>query len=700
MKISKTYLVLASLGLFFYFFLNFIENKELLNKIPLGDIRNLIGSLSSISLDNNKENKVSEEAVNGILAKENKEAVSDYFFYVKFNPLEKSIEVKERIVWRNNTNRAANELFFHLYPNAYKSFNTIFMKGKYQIDDAETKKEFLEKYSTEIKFSSILVNRKESKLNYSKREAAHVDDNTVGYITLDKPCSGGDSIQIDFEYKLKIPEALGRFGHSANQNLYFISQWFPKLGVYNEEDGWICSPFYQFTEFFADFSNYEIILEHPVEFSIASSGIPIETLKVTSDIVKTRLVQKNIIDFAFAALKEFEVLTDTFQRKDGSSVKILSYYQPHHDKYKERGVNALKFAMRFAEQNFGRYNYSTITMIDVPKNSGTIASMEYPALFTYKTNYFSFAKSFELEEVIIHEFLHQYFYAVVANNEVYEAWLDEGIVNYLTTKVLEQNYKEKTSYFNLFGYYPVRGLLLLEIADIPVIYTLSNAKIPFIAECLTGYYRYPDFGSISDSSFLLLNQKVYNSVTYSKSEILFHTIERYLGREEFFNLLKIYYDNYAFKHPTGEDFWNIILKNSSKDLSSIYQSFYKDVSITDYKISDVLIFDKYVEVFVQKIGTAEFPTEVMLYTNKGTFTKMWDAKDQVKKIVFNIVDEAGNTPEEIIGAEIDPLRKNLFDVNFANNSKLVNLQVSGALSIALRWFFWVQNLLMISGGLV
>jgi len=70
----------------------------------------------------------------------------------------------------------------------------------------------------------------------------------------------------------------------------------------------------------------------------------------------------------------------------------------------------------------------------------------------------------------------------------------------------------------------------------------------------------------------------------------------------------------------------------------------------------------------------------------------WSGEERVKILKFK-------THDFPISAEIDPERKNPFDINYANNSMTVELQIMGSLSISLKWFFWMQNFLMIMGGL-
>ena len=598
------------------------------------------------------------------------------------NVEKKLLKASQIITWRNPSNIPTSELYFHLYPNAFSNNRTEFLMGR----------KIPENSLSHISINKVTVNNQQKVLRYTKGNTGNRFDSTVAKLSLDEPLGQNDSVQITFDYEVKIPKALSRFGYDANEIFFFLAQWYPKLGVF-ENGKWVCEPYYPFTEFYSDFSNYSLEITIPNDFILASSGEVISN-KVEAKNTTYKVVQNNIHDFAWLAAKDVLDFTDKIKRKDQSEVEVHYVIQNSNEDAKERIKTAVQNAFVYFDKNIGRYPYKTLTVIDAPTKAGMISAMEYPALFTFSKNYFSPDFTKDLEEVILHEFSHQYFYGLLANNETSEAWLDEGFAEYVSQKILQKKYGQRFASFKLFGYLPVTGMELLAIERIPFIYTLTEIPKPFEADLMATYYPYATFGSLNDTSYKLLNRRVYQSVSYAKGALFLFTLEKYLGEQKLLFILRQYFNQYKLKHPKAIDFFSVLRKYSHQDVEWIITSFYENAYTCDYRILDINVFpERHVaEVIIVRDGEAVVPLEIELHTDKDTLKTFWNGKEKIKKITFN-------TKHKVLSAEIDPNRKNIFDLNFANNSYTVETLYSGSLSISLRWFFWVQNLLMIFGGL-
>jgi hypothetical protein len=402
--------------------------------------------------------------------------------------------------------------------------------------------------------------------------------------------------------------------------------------------------------------------------------------------------QAGVHDFVWLATDEIIFKQEKYFRDDGTEILIKTYLQPEREGYYNRYVNAVKYSLNFLEKYVGKYPYQTISIVDVPRTSKS-GGMEYPTFFTVGAELFSPVQTHWPENLVVHEFTHQYFYGILANNEVYEAWLDEGFTTYFTTKIMKEYYGRALHTFKMARYIPIYGFNFLSYNEIPIIYTLGEIEMGEGARSLTPFYYNINTGSLADTSYLLPNRLSYSVNSYSKPELMLLSLERYLGFNEMMKIMSAYFSAYKFKHPTAKDFIEIVQQNTDEDISWFFNNFYERSPVFDYEIKSInRVSDYEYEVFITRNGDGIFRNEIALYTDQDTLFQYWNDKESWKKFRFV-------TSNNVIGAEIDPHRNNLLDINFANNSHSIDPQYWGSLSLITRWFFWIQNALMILGSI-
>jgi aminopeptidase N len=118
------------------------------------------------------------------------------------------------------------------------------------------------------------------------------------------------------------------------------------------------------------------------------------------------------------------------------SVRLL--LQPEHEHLADRHFAAAFNSLRYFGLWFGPYPYETLTLVDPAHNAGATGGMEYPTLITLGTSVVSPRATQSPEGVLSHEFAHQYWYGLLANDETAEAWLDEGFTSYTETLAREK----------------------------------------------------------------------------------------------------------------------------------------------------------------------------------------------------------------------------------------------------------------------
>ncbi|MEA2006172.1 MAG: M1 family metallopeptidase, partial [Acidobacteriota bacterium] len=409
---------------------------------------------------------------NTIIAEEREPSLC-YQIWVELDDQDKMLYGKEEIVWVNKSQDEVQDMWFHLYYNAFKNEKSAVI---------EESKESIKQFGIKVKdgewgwidvTSIYLADGRDLTPTMefvTQDEPIHPDDQTVMRVIFPEPVMPGEEVHIFLDFQSKIPRTILRSGYYKDS--YFIAQWFPKPGVYEEGKGWNCHAYHLNSEFFADFANFTVHITVPEKFVVGASGKQIKA-NPDKESGKTTYTyyQKNIHDFAWTADPDFikierdfiadeEITNKEYQevarmlqlpldKVKLPDVKMILLINPEHKDQIERHFNALKAALKYYGLWYGPYPYETVTMVDPPFRTRS-GGMEYPTLFTAGTSVLTSKDVLSPEGVIIHEFGHGYWYGLCANNEFEEAWLDEGINTYSTGKVIAKAYGQGTvpSYFN------------------------------------------------------------------------------------------------------------------------------------------------------------------------------------------------------------------------------------------------------------
>jgi hypothetical protein len=293
------------------------------------------------------------------------------------------------------------------------------------------------------------------------------------------------------------------------------------------------------------------------------------------------------------------------------------------------------------------------------------------------------------EDVVVHEFGHQYWYGMVATNEFEEAWLDEGINTYTEGEIMDALYGGDTSALAF------RFLTLNEIED-----QRAGIVVP-------GYLSWPDTDPITRFGWRFYNDAAYGSVTYSKTSLLLRTLEKVIGEDTVRRALHAYFMRYRFTHPTGEDFLKTVEEVSGTDLRWYFNQAVYGTNILDYEIldagSDPLNPDKPKQpssksspdmyrttVAVHRKGDFIFPVDVAIKFDDGkSLIEHWDGRDRWVRYTYD-------RPAQLVSAEIDPEHKAPLDLNLFNNSYRVDEDKRAIRKLSNIWTFvseWLGQLL-------
>ena len=386
-------------------------------------------------------------------------------------------------------------------------------------------------------------------------------------------------------------------------------------------------------------------------------------------------------------------------------VEVILLMQPEHMPQVERHFNAAMLAIKWFGLWYGRYPHQTITIVDPASGAEGSGGMEYPTFITAGTsprfNNWPFNGVRLPEEVVVHEFGHQYFQGMLANNEFEEAWLDEGINWYATGRTMERGFGRDATMVSFLGW-QVGERDYLRVAIAP------DIKFTAIRQ---PSWTYPDDWS-------------YNVNSYVRPELMLRTIEHLAGTEALARVMRTYAERWRYKHPSTQDFYAVANEISGRDLRAVMTQFVDRGDIVDYEVggatselamptsgfvdgpkgrtfvseedADAAQAEKehpdyYTRVIVRRRGDAILPVVVAFkFEDKAVERQTWDGVSRWHAFTFR-------RPERLEWVDVDPDRHHELDVDWLNNARRIEPDQRAAVRLTSRWTFVLQQALAMLG---
>jgi hypothetical protein len=397
-------------------------------------------------------------------------------------------------------------------------------------------------------------------------------------------------------------------------------------------------------------------------------------------------------DFVFFASDNIIHRDEDYRSNEGKTIRIELFVQPENEKMIRNYFETAESSLNFLSSNIGRYPYEKIVIVDVPRTSRS-EDLAYPELLTIKSPLFSPGYIIDSDFIIAKGISKQYFYSVLASDRMKEAWISNGISAYLANRILKGSKKQIPIYFKLASYYPIKGMKFLSYREIPLVYSLGDHYKYLYSDALEKYYGNVYIGKISDVSSNLPNAGIYKINSLYKPMLMFLILDRYLGGDTLLTSLSTIYSEYLFTHIDGDQLVAALIESNEKDLTWFFDNILYKSKIFDHYIENIVpLPDNRYSVTVARKGDGIFDVDVVLYTDKDTLRERWLGKERWKSLIFE-------TSNRVIGAEVDPGRVNLLDLNYSNNSKMLEADHWQPLALAVKWFFWMQNALMVLGSI-
>lgn len=311
-----------------------------------------------------------------------------------------------------------------------------------------------------------------------------------------------------------------------------VGQWFPKIGVLEEEGGWQAHTFTLNDEFYSDFGDYDVTLDVASNQVVGASGYLVEELPGDEGRKTLHYRAQMVHDFAWVASPHYLVHTASH---DG--IRIRQLILKEHAADASAHLEIQKATLDSMQKRYGPYPWSTITIVHVPEDAEGAGGMEYPTLYTTSDIApMPLIPKWILEERLsglfttVHEFGHQYFQGLFASNESKQPWLDEGMNSYSNMQVYEDTFGDDAPMVVLLGH-------KLTINDTVRLSLASASTLDPIDQPASAFRE--DIGS-------------YGAIVYQKTAGVMRTLRGLLGPERFDECIADYAARARFRHPTGD----------------------------------------------------------------------------------------------------------------------------------------------------
>lgn len=517
------------------------------------------------------------------------------------------------------------------------------------------------RYSGDV-YGGYLITNLQSEVS-GKTSSEHTITDTRMQVMLAKPLeANGGQATISMNFKFKIPElGMDRMGRLERKDgtVYSLAQWYPKVAVFDDVNGWNILPYLGAGEFYLEYGNFDYKITAPYDHIVVGSGKLMNPKEVLTETQIKRLEKAAGSDETVFILKPEEVgksssrptkegtLTWHFQMEDTRDVAFASSKSFIWDAAKinlpsgnkcmaqsvyskesmgeeawGRSTEYTKASIEFYSKTYFEYPYSNA--INVASHVG---GMEYPGIVFCGWK----AKGAGLWGVTDHEFGHIWFPMLVGSNERKFAWMDEGFnsfINHYSTQNF--NNGEYASRINMNGI---------------VNYMTSKEREPI--------NTYPD----------LVNLRHLGYTGYYKPAMGMILLREYiLGPERFDRAFKSYIDTWVYKHPQPSDFFNHMENVAGEELSWFWKGWFYSNDKIDIAVDGVKSTENGYILSVSNQGKLPLPVVLEVsYTDGSAETltlpvEIWmrnDAWDHllktdktVKKVLFDpqeIVPDADRT---------------------------------------------------------
>jgi hypothetical protein len=435
-----------------------------------------------------------------------------YELTASLDPARKRVQGAARITFTNTSERPLEALLFHLYLNAFRDEHSVFMRESGGVMRGQRAHG-----SGGIDLQSLVLAGRDV-LARAERELVP-GDFTQLRLPLEQPLAPGERIVIELRFVSRLPPVFARSGYAGD--FFVVGQWYPKLAKLEPSGAFVSFPYHALGEFYADFADYTLDVDAPSDFGLLATGT-LQDERQLGARTSRRFRAEAVHDLSFAAGRDHRLDVESV---DGVLVRYLS--PPGYEEAWSEHAEVVRAGLRHFGRMFGAYPYATLSVVLPPRGAEGAAGMEYPTLFVTGGSWRPIPGLPSLGGAIVsaHELAHQWFYGLLASDELHHPVLDEGLTEWATLDLMRALYGAR------------EGALGLSIDRFEVERALTARASSVGAGGAANDYEAGE----------------YATSMYSRAASVFESIRRAHGRPRFERTLALYTRRHRFGHPTPDD---------------------------------------------------------------------------------------------------------------------------------------------------
>jgi hypothetical protein len=378
---------------------------------------------------------------------------------------------------------------------------------------------------------------------------------TVATIALPGSLADGEMLDIAITFVTTVPTdpvgSYGMFAFDSPTGNYALAHWLPLLAGYDPVTGWLLDPLSEYGDpVFTNAALFDVAITAPDHLVFVTTGSEIEATPAGDGLVRRQFISGPVRDFVMAVGDDFEVMS-----VEVGETTVNSFHEPGDEHGGELVLTAAAQSLAIFNDYFGAYPYEEMDLVQIDLGNGA-GGVEFPQLMFIGGDYYGSPTTPEiiprlLEFIVAHEVAHQWWYAMVGNNQYRHAFTDEGLTNFCTVLYFTEQYGEEVgrqqANYNLrASYFNVLFNAGDEIVDQPT----------------------DDFPS----------GQYYGSIVYGKAGLGFEAIDREIGRDAFLAALQSYARDFRFEVATPDDLLAAFETASGQELDELWTHWFEEAN--------------------------------------------------------------------------------------------------------------------------